>query len=124
MTINTTYGHTHSSKHDAQIMCDRDAFMITGMIRFDTSYASGGETLDLSTYFTKVLFVAFDSASGATASTNRQVGFSARYDYNPTVASAKIVLLGGGGDPGGTHDEVQSRLDTSTYSIRFMAVGY
>lgn len=125
MSLSITYQHTHCSLHGAQIMVDRDCFMIMGKVTFDSSYLSGGEALDLSAYFpNEVLLVLIDPAHYAGSGTNEDTAYLVKYDYNSTVASAKLVVLGGGADSGGTFDEVDPTTDISNYKARFIAVGY
>ncbi len=128
MALGKTYNHTSGAKHGAQVLCDRDAFMITGLITFDSDYASGGETFDLSAYFTKVLFVGFDAASGG-AVTGPAAGagygtYICQYDYNATVASAKILIFGAESTDFEEFNELKRATDLSAYSVRFWAIGY
>lgn len=125
MAISVSYQHSSGSLHGAQVMVDRDAHMIMGEITFDTSYLSGGETLDLSAYFpNKVLLVVFDAAWYAGSGTSKDTGYLPRYNYGSTISSAKVVLLGGGADDGGTLDEVDPTTNVSNYKARFLAIGY
>jgi hypothetical protein len=100
--------------------------MITGLIAFDSSYASAGEALDLSHYFTKVLFVGFDAASGGgqTGDNSEKVTYICQYDYNATVASAKVLVFGAENTSSNPFNEVTHTTDLSAFSVRFVAIGY
>lgn len=125
MAVSVSYQHSSGGLRPVQMMADRDAHMIMGTITFDSAYLSGGETLDLSAYFpNEVLLVVFDAAWYAGSGTNFDAGYLPKYDYNSTIASAKVVLLGGGADTGGTLDEVVQNTDVSNFVCRFMAIGY
>ena len=90
--------------------------MIHGLVTFDSSYPTGGETFDLSSYF----------LSTATSATFTVVpggddGYVCQHDRG-TVSAGKLLLYEAGADAAAL-DEVGNASDMSSVICPFIAIG-
>jgi hypothetical protein len=85
--------------------------MIRGSITFDSSYPTGGETVDLSTYL----------SGSPTVIVNGLGGYVAQHDGG-TAAAGKVLLYEAGADAAAL-DEFGNAADASAIVCPFVAIG-
>jgi hypothetical protein len=98
--------HTGAGKSLAKAFGSDEVGSIRGTFTFSTSYATGGEALDLSKYFRRLDMVKFENF--ATTATVNEVA----YDYT----NKKVLAYVSG-------TQVAAEVDLHTLALRFEATG-
>ncbi len=92
--------------------CGLGIGMLTGSLAFDDSYPTGGETVDLSGYFSDIHMVLIEPKSG----------YVFEYDYTNKKVLAYYADYNGAAD--GALIEVAAAVDLSALTdVRFVAIG-
>lgn len=86
-------------------------------ITFDSSYATGGESLTAANVGLRKIYAVFGSVGTVS---DGSTGIVVKYDYT----NSKLVALWGNAGTASVLPEVTSTTDLSTYSVRLVFVGY